>query len=126
MKDFKVILAALGLGFSILIIGLFTISVFNYIAFLKEENHALMDVMNQNILQLQKSIGSLESESLMQQLVDLKAQNISLRQENERLVSRLERYTGKRRPEKQKALQGPQESLDKESKGNRGFLFRRR
>ena len=126
MKDFKIILAALALGFSILIIGVFTIAVFNYISFLKEQNYALMDVMNHNIFQLQKSIGAIESEALMQQLVDLKAENLELKKENDRLGALVERLGGKKRARKTQEPAAVKEETRKQSGGgNRGFLFRR-
>ncbi len=44
MKDYRAVLAACALGLSIIIVGVFTISVFNYIAFLKEQNYSLNNI----------------------------------------------------------------------------------
>lgn len=129
MKDYKMLLAALALGLSILVIGIFTISVFNYIAFLKEQNYALLDVVNHNISQIQKSIGSLEANTIVAESVALKAENLELKKENQRLKAELARLGERQRAaaaEPSAEVPAARKDSKKEAKeGNRGFLFRK-
>ena len=129
MKDCRAVLAACALGLSIIIIGVFTISTFNYIAFLKEQNYSLLDNINYSITQLKKSVIALESEEKFGALVALKTENTALKKETEMLKSRLNRLCARQGPSLAACAQKP-EVVDKElsedkTSGNRGFLFRK-
>jgi len=89
MKDYRVWFTAFVLGLAILMIGVFTISVFNYIAFLKEQNYSLLGIINYSISQLRKSVMNLESANTSRQLVVLKLENLALKKETERLEEEL-------------------------------------
>ena len=129
MKESKGLLAAVALGLSIAIIGVFIISVFNYIAFLKEQNYSLLDNINFSIGQLKKSVTALESDRSRREIIALKNENMALRQELERLRGKIERSNKKQRramapspaPAKKEgcALKSKDDSF-----GNRGFLLK--
>ncbi len=129
MKDYRTILAAAALGLSVVIIGVFTVSVFNYIAFLKEQNYSLLDNINYSITQLKKSVIALESEEKFGALVALKTENMALKKETEMLKSKLDRLCAKQSGSLATCAQ-KQKVLDKEfgeaqTSGNRGFLFKK-
>lgn len=107
MRDYKTIFAAVALGLSILIIGLFTMSVFNYIAFLKEQNYTRLDTINSSISQLKSSVASLEAQVRFQELMELKNENILLRRQADKLREKL------------RSMGAPEE---KDKAGNRGYV----
>ena len=116
MKDYKIMFAAVGFGLSVLIIGLFTVAVFNYIAFLKEQNYTLLENINSSISQLTNSVMSLKSHANIQELAALKNENVSLKKQAEKLQHELKGIRGK------EALADEPVCAGKESVGNRGFF----
>jgi hypothetical protein len=133
MKDYRAVLAACALGLSIIIIGVFTISVFNYITFLKEQNYSLMGNINYSIDQLKESVRELESEERWGELAALKSENVVLKKQTEKLREELSRLYEKRwrstatapkgqkkQPCKNTIIPAPEDT----STGNRGFLLK--
>jgi len=129
VKDYKTILAAAALGLSITIIGIFTISVFNYIAFLKEQNYSLLDNINYSISQLKKSVVALESDKSINELMVLRSENMALKKQAEKLRNELNRLYEKQglrvreKQPRQKCGRATFKSRD-DSVGNRGFLMK--
>ena len=133
MKDRRAVFAACALGLSIIIIGVFIISTFNYIAFLKEQNYALLDNINYSIDQLEKSVRKLESEERLVELVSLKSANVVLKKQAEKLRDELNRLCEKRQrmaitPPKGRQKQPCKNTTirvkEDTSTGNRGFLLK--
>ncbi len=133
MKDYRAVLAACALGLSIIIVGVFTISVFNYIAFLKEQNYSLLNIINCSIDQLKRNVRELESEERLGKLVALKSENVVLKKQVEKLRSELDRLCEKRerntvtppkgqkkQPRKNTTVRAKEDT----STGNRGFLLK--
>jgi hypothetical protein len=133
MKDCRAVFAACALGLAIIIIGVFTVSTFNYIAFLKEQNYSLLDNINYSIYQLKKSVRKLESEERLVELVSLKSANVVLKKQAEKLRDELNRLCEKRErsaitppkgQEKQPCKNTAARAKEDRSTGNRGFLLK--
>ncbi|MFH0739001.1 MAG: hypothetical protein V2A59_03975 [Candidatus Omnitrophota bacterium] len=129
MKDYKTILAAVALGLSVTIIGVFTISVFNYIAFLKEQNYSLLDNINYSINQLKKSVIALESDESINELVVLRSENMDLKKQTEKLRNELNRFYEKQghcapAPVTTINKDRPAAKIKDDGVGNRGFLLK--
>ncbi|MEI6631473.1 MAG: hypothetical protein WCL25_02530 [bacterium] len=129
MKDYKTMLAAAALGISVTIIGVFIISVFNYIAFLKEQNYSLLDNINYSISQLKKSVIALESDEGIDKLMVLRRENMDLKKQAEKLRNELNRLYEKQGLRVREKITGQVcgratfKSRD-DSVGNRGFLLK--
>jgi hypothetical protein len=133
MKYYSAVLAACALGLSIIIIGVFTISTFNYIAFLKEQNYSLLGNINYSIYQLKESVRRLESEERLVELASLKSANVVLKKEAEKLRDELNRLCEKRQrkvitplkgQEKQPCKNTAARAKEDTNSGNRGFLLK--
>ena len=133
MKDCRVVLAACALGLSIIIIGVFIISIFNYIAFLKEQSYSLIGNINYSIDQLKRSVRELESEERWGELVALKSENVVLKKQTEKLKEELSRLyekqwrstaTTPKGQKKQPCKNTTIEALEDTGTGNRGFLLK--
>jgi len=142
MKDYRVLFAAVTLGVAILMIGIFTVSVFNYISFLKEQHYSLLGIITHSIAKLRMSVMNLESEQTIKQLVVLRLENLALKKETAQLadeLARLQDRLGVIETQARFVLQN-QETVDEEPEplrvivkkdspalprgGNQGYLFR--
>lgn len=73
----------------IFLLGIIAIITFNYISFLKEQNHVYADNTNNSIRQIRVKLAALESKDVMEELIALRQENTTLKKQIDDLKLKL-------------------------------------